>query len=252
MAAFVLYPAWVNEVDLKPTQNPYYSGIEQVGIGAFPFLPGRNNSWLVNYFIQHLGLKPTAKPNEVVYPIANPDKFSLEEPARIAYTGLKTYKHLDLTLVANLRKIKYKTPAYLNGFLNGTAKYYHIPVTTLNNKDIAYQVVLETRYFVIAVPENLNSATAITAHFIYKVKNIKQVRRCDLTVEQAGSLDQKTEYYWLFELASSSAMPHVLNCTATQGFAVFMSTAQEVLAGKSWQELVADRVYKTSFSQQPL
>ena len=249
LAAFVLYPAWVNEDDLKPTQNPYYSGIEQVGIGAFPFLPGRNNSWLVNYFIQHLGLdqKPQLKPNEVVYPTANPDRFSLEEPARIAYTGLKIHRYEDLTLLANMRQIASKDENYVNSFANGTARYYHTPVKTLKNRLIPHHLIFETRFLAIAAPISKQLSSSLSVKFIYKVLKVSQKRRCDLTLEQAGTTSNKNDLYWLFELGEARQIQPALGCTANAGFVIFMTTALELLAGKkTWPQLFADRVYKNS------
>lgn len=247
LAAFVLYPAWVNEEDLNPTQNPYHSAIEQVGIGAFPFLPGRNNTWLVNYFIQHLGEKPKLNTNELVYPIANPDRFSLEEPARIAYTGLKIHRYEDLTLLANMRQIASKDENYVNSFANGTARYYHTPVSTLKNRLIPHHLIFETRFLALAAPSNKQLSSSLSVKFIYKVLKVSQKRRCDLTLEQAGTTSNKNDLYWLFELGEATQIQPALDCTANASFVIFMTTALELLAGKkTWRELFADRVYKNS------
>ena len=53
IGAFVLYPGWYpNQTDLS--KNPYTEGINAVGIGAFPALPGQDCRWLKSFLEQNL------------------------------------------------------------------------------------------------------------------------------------------------------------------------------------------------------
>jgi hypothetical protein len=108
-----------------------------------------------------------------------------------------------LALVAHLAPAKGRDKNYLQRFEEGKAKWYHIPVETTERLkySISRNVMNETRQCAIAVPkkeisnQKETSIKAIT--FIYDVISITTARRCDLSVEQAGSTSSKTEKYWL-------------------------------------------------------
>jgi len=53
IGAFVLYPGWYpNQTDFS--KNPYSDGIDAIGIGAFPALPGQDCRWLKSFLEQNL------------------------------------------------------------------------------------------------------------------------------------------------------------------------------------------------------
>ena len=53
IGAFVLYPGWYpNQTDFS--KNPYSDGIDSIGIGAFPALPGQDCRWLKSFLEQNL------------------------------------------------------------------------------------------------------------------------------------------------------------------------------------------------------
>ena len=54
IGAYALYPGYY---DQRSAENPYQESIEQVGIGAFSFLPTHDNKWLKDFLVEQLGLE---------------------------------------------------------------------------------------------------------------------------------------------------------------------------------------------------
>lgn len=52
--AYALYPGYF--AAQAPKQNPYHESIENIDIGAFPMLPGKEQKWLVEFLREMLGL----------------------------------------------------------------------------------------------------------------------------------------------------------------------------------------------------
>lgn len=65
--AYALYPGYFEEQ--KEGKNPYHEAIDEIDIGAFPFLPGdglqSNNKWLIEFLSERLGVKPQQVPNSM-------------------------------------------------------------------------------------------------------------------------------------------------------------------------------------------
>jgi len=65
--AYALYPGYFEEQ--KEGENPYHEAIDEIDIGAFPFLPGEglqsNNKWLIEFLSERLGVKPQQVPNSM-------------------------------------------------------------------------------------------------------------------------------------------------------------------------------------------
>lgn len=64
--AYALYPGYF--ANQESTKNPYQEAIDEIDIGAFPFLPGSDDKWLIEFLSQRLGLQPqvTTKTNHKV------------------------------------------------------------------------------------------------------------------------------------------------------------------------------------------
>ncbi len=76
IGAYVLYPGWYpNQHD--SSSNPYYSGIDAVGVGAFPALPGQKSNWLKLFLEKNLLIGADS-----------PEKILSEKSVLIAPTGL--------------------------------------------------------------------------------------------------------------------------------------------------------------------
>jgi hypothetical protein len=84
LSAFALYPGPTDQRQ-ELQSNPYWAGIEEVGIGAFPLVPGRENLWLKEYlrrcFLPFSGWEPAQVLNQ--------------DSVRIPVTGL-IYQEEDL------------------------------------------------------------------------------------------------------------------------------------------------------------
>lgn len=240
LGAFVLYPGWF---DQKTSSNPYETSIQDVGIGAFPMLPDPNrpNMWLRTFLEKQFG-KPAENTGEsdfwsTPYPIVESDKHFAGDSARIATTGTFLSHYKDLALVAHLAPAKDRNKDYLQRFEEGKAGWYHIPVATTDDKkySISRNVMNETRQCAIAVPEKGEKLKKLA--FIYDVIAITTVKRCNLTIEQAGSLSSKTAKYWLIELGASRPIAQPIVDKGFRNFAVFHTSATDIAASKPWSDL---------------
>ncbi len=228
LGAFVLYPGWFDE---DQSENPYNNSIDDVGIGAFPLLPERPNLWLRQFLEKQFGNAKSATP----YVRPESDRYLVEDSARIAVTGAYLSQYHDLALVAYTAPAKGRDLSYVNKFLNGTASWYHIPVTTTLKKSISHHIMQESRYCALAAYDATHAQRII--EFIYDIVSIEIKKRCDLTVEQAGSLSNKTDEYWLIKLGSSRKLTQPVTTASVRHFKIFHTSASDLIASKKWEEL---------------
>ncbi|WP_127471588.1 hypothetical protein [Thiomicrorhabdus aquaedulcis] len=72
--AYALYPGYFD--GKNPEKNPYHEAIDEIDIGAFPFLPGKTeNWWLIDFLGGRLGLT-----------LKSDDSYAIKE-------GMPTYAH---------------------------------------------------------------------------------------------------------------------------------------------------------------
>ena len=225
LGAFVLYPGWFDEVN---TDNPYNDAIEAVGIGGFPLLPGRTNQWLQEFFEARFGNA------NVNYTIPEPDQYLVEDSARIAPMGTYLGRYEDLTLAAPLGGGREKQ--YTQRFQQGTAGWYHMPLNTTDKKSIARNAMREVRHCAIAVYHGGSKERFVT--HCYEVKSVRLVKRCDMSIAQAGKIDSDNEAeYWLFELGYARPLPQPLSMSGLRAFKFQLTNAAELLTAKNWDEL---------------
>lgn len=225
LGAFVLFPGWFDEA---VGENPYGDAIEAVGIGGFPLLPGRPNKWLQDFLTARFGNPNTS------YTAPELDQYLVEDSARIAPLGTNIVRYADLTLAAPLGPVIGRDEQYKQRFLNGTAGWYHIPLKTTDKKSIVRNAMREVRHCAIAVP-HMGQGKIIT--YLYEVKSVRLVKRCDLNIEQAGKLDAGNDAeYWLFELGFSRPLPQPLSLPG-RTFRFQLTKAAALLGAKSWDEL---------------
>lgn len=224
LGAFVLYPGFFDE---SISVNPYGDAIEAVGIGGFPALPGRPNLWLREFLAAKFGRLDRASA------MSGPDRFFAEDSARIAPLGTKISRYSELTLAAPLGPTAERDRQYIQRFRNGTASWYHIPLSTTDRRSVVRNAMREIRYCAVAVP---NDDQKLAIEFLYEVKSIRLVQRGQLSIEQSGKSVPSSAEYWLLELGYSRpiTIPIFL---PNDGFVFRLTDAEAVLAGKCWGDL---------------
>ncbi|ADL55627.1 restriction endonuclease-like protein [Gallionella capsiferriformans] len=233
LGAFVLYPGWFEE---DAGANPYKDAIDSVGIGGFPLLPGQNNKWLQGFLTNCFGILQYENDasKELTYFIPHPDQFFAEDSGRIAQSGTSLSRYTDLTLTAPLGPDRSKV--YSEHYCDGSARWYHIPLSTTNKFSVERNAMREVRYCAIAHGD----ADGRHITHLYPVKSVKLKNRCDLSIEQTGRMDsEKNTKYWLFELGYAQPLPTALIFPVFPHFKFRLTSAADVLTTKSWNDLPA-------------
>lgn len=203
---FTLYPGYFDQKEGKAS-NPYTQGIEQVGIGAFALLPsqgGRHAHWLTKYLIEQLGAKPVTQ--NVQYNSRKADALYVREVSRIPYHGMKQVRYSNLVMTARIGNNR--SPEYVKSFKDGSARHYHMPVSTFSMQ-FGSVLVDEVHYLAIAYFEPEEGEAEI-AH-VWPVKCVKFLPRKNICISQAGAeYSDSRESYYLFELGKSVALVNKL------------------------------------------
>lgn len=229
VGAFVLYPGWFDEA---AGTNPYAAAVEAVGIGGFPLLPGRDNRWLQAFLKEKFGDLSEAAP---ICRVPDADEHLLHESVRIAPTGLSLSRYENLTLVASLGNISGRDEHYVARFMNGTAGWYHIPASTTDKK-ITRTVMREFSFCAVAV--HPAGAGERLIEYLYDVTSVKLMKRCELTVEQAGSVDPNNQNeYWLLKLGASQRLSTAVSTSGGRRFRFRLTGASDLLTAKNWNDL---------------
>lgn len=203
--AFALYPGFF-EQEIQP--NPYSDSIAQVGIGAFALLPSQSSasgqSWLQDFLSEQIGLAPQA-PSDAYPTLTHEDDASsqtdhwyIQEAARIPYYGMRQVRYPDLTLTAPLGGQRGRQSAYFDAFIQGRAKWYHLPQRTFQAK-FKHHVAQEIRYLALATTDEHQSQYK-QIETLWPVRGVSLVARRTLSAEQAGREVESDEPYYLFEL----------------------------------------------------
>lgn len=235
--AFALYPGYFNQKKAGVDANHYAKAISEIGIGAFPLLPssdGNNGSlWLQEFLKDKLGKKKTTYPTPALS-----DKHYVDESVRIPYTGLNQTRYSELTMTMALGASKGRAKEYSERFEQGTALWYHVPETSITKK-YASSIVNELRYCAIAT---ISPGSAFrTVDHVWPVKSARLVPRKELTVEQAGSLSNKDDMYWLLELGKAFKLETPVSGFSRRDFksSMRLTTLGELSSAKPFGE-VAD------------
>ncbi len=225
LGAYVLYPAWLDE---GQSGNPYQEAIDAVGIGGFPLLPGQSNQWLRDFLVACFGEA------SVSYSIPESDKYFVEDSARIVPLGMQLSRYSDLTLASPLGPTAGRDKDYLQRFKAGQAGWYHIRLAATDNKAIARNIMQELRYCAVLVHHT--GTERIITH-LYEVKSVRLVRRCDLSVVQAGKVSYDQTEYWLLELGYARPLEQPVTMSGLRAFRFQLTNAADLLKAKSWEEL---------------
>ncbi|MGL4221251.1 MAG: nuclease domain-containing protein, partial [Shewanella sp.] len=209
--AFALYPGFFVQTQ-RP--NPYAAAIEEVGIGAFALLPSQADThycghhWLLEFLQAQIGPAPTPQTghsNAAIYSTAGiAERLYVQEAARIPYYGMRQVLYPDLTLTAALGGQSGRSKDYFKAFEQGTARWYHLPLSTFLEK-FKQHVAEEIRYLALASTSDTQHTTK-QIDKLWPVKSVAVVPRKAITAEQAGKEDDSTELYYLFELGKPLAL----------------------------------------------
>lgn len=200
--AFALYPGYFDQAEGKDV-NPYAQGIAQVGIGAFALLPsqgGGHAHWLTHYLLEQLGAKPVNE--NVTYNTGKADALYVREASRIPYHGMKQVRYSNLVMTARIGNNR--SSEYVKAFKEGTAKYYHMPVSTFSLQ-FGSVLVDEVRYLAVAYFEPGGRDAEIA--YVWPVKSVNVLLRKDIYTWQTGDVHSETEKsYYLFELGEPAGL----------------------------------------------
>jgi hypothetical protein len=223
LGAYVLYPGWHDETG---TSNTYDEAIGAVGIGGFPLLPGRPNKWLRDFLTGRFGNA------NMIYVIREPDQYLAEDSARIATTGTYLGRYKDLTLATSLGPDRSET--YVERYRQGTAGWYHMPVTTPDNNSVERNVMREVRYLTAGVYYSDKKGRFIS--HLYEVKSVRLVKRREISAEQAGKASSSRDEYWLFELGYAQPLDSQIEMSIRRGkFPCELVQAADLLKAKDWK-----------------
>lgn len=230
--AFVLYPAMADEA---MQTNPYQRSIDDVGIGAFPALPGQANQWLAAFLRSRLPVPTSTQEPLGVSEYFSPDAYFVESPLRIPPTGTSIERYRDLTLVASLGDNVVRGAGYLAAFENGMAQWYHMPLSTTVQRSGGVELMMQVRFcaFVVRYP---NQPHKLIKH-VYEVKSIRLDKRCNLDESQTGLPSKKTAEYWLFELGSATALSVPIEVADDAHFKLKTTNLPSLKQGLAWDKL---------------
>jgi len=202
--AFALYPGYYPQSGANVDRNPYHIAVREIGIGAFPLVPGQvagsgeeGNAWLRAFLEEKLG-------SDLYGIAANADHLYIQDCARIPATGMLQTRYPELTMVVTGAPQNGRTPDYLQRFRDGSAGWYHMRLYASERDNIPQNLMREIRFCVITAydPE----AGEKRADWLWHVEMVSLVRRSDLTIEQTGKAGSGNDLYWLFKLSSSKRL----------------------------------------------
>lgn len=186
--ALALYPGHFAQDDY----NPYADAIKEIGIGAFPLLPGASSDgWLLDYLRSQIG-------DTGNYTHEMADALFVQDAARIPVHGMKQVLYPDLCMTISLGGARERDRDYFERFEQGTAGWYHMPQATFVGK-FEQHVVEEIRYLALArtSPSDSNSKQIDR---IWPVLGVRLGPRHAITAAMAGKASTSDTAYYLFKL----------------------------------------------------
>ena len=238
IGAFALYPGWFE--NQGENDNPYGESIEAVGIGAFPLLPRQANHWLAAFLKSQLGECHGTK-----YEVKEADELYLQESVRIAPCGMKQYRHKDLLLAVGI----YKTSlmSYYKPFESGTAKYYHMPVSTSDGCKISRYVMRELSYCAFSV---LGDGGRICKH-VYPVQSVTKKKRHEINDIAGGETARNPDAdYWVIELGNSNEITP-LRADTGRHFKTRLVDYNTFESVQRWEDIPAQRYRRNFPAEEP-
>jgi len=158
----------------------------------FALLPSDDSATWLSHFLK----------NQILHGASHQgfaDNYYLQDAARIPVRGMEQVLYPDLVMTAALGDKEGRLEEYFERFKDGTAKYYHMPKSTLVNKFQQKHIVDEIRYLALAIDDS-ESSKAI--YKIWPVKSAVLLPRSELTLEQTGKESTSSELFYLFMLGA--------------------------------------------------
>lgn len=237
--AFALYPGYF---DQEHTSNPYAEAIKEISIGAFALLPGADGNsghrWLLNFLSEQIGNKPSQPTTYSTAAIE--ERLYVQDAARIPYHGMKQVLYPDLTMTASLGSSDNRSDEYFKAFIDGSARYYHMPQATFKLK-FREHVVEEVRFLALAF---VDDSKCLSIHKVWPVREVQLLPRCDITREQSGKSSDSSELYLLFELGYPLNLRHPVQNVIQGSFRESMKLTTLTLLEKAEEFSVVETVYK--------
>ena len=231
--AYALYPGYFDQA--CQDVNPYQEAIQQIDIGAFPLLPSQSglngSTWLTQFLQDKIG---TFDP--LTYSTAVSDYLYLEDSARIPYRGLSVSNKRALTFVMPSAPKKGRTKVYVDGFLNGQAKWYHVPVKTIAS-DYEKTIMYELEY--LAVASILKGSHARQIEYVWPIRTVTLKKRFEINEEQSGVNKKGDEVYWLLELDRPIKLNRAIANVPSRSFkdAIKLTTLNALNEADTFQEI---------------
>jgi len=157
----------------------------------------------------------------------------LQESVRIPPHGLKLYRHADLILAADIYS---KEHLYVDPFRNGSAQWYHIPESTIQNYKISRYVIREMKYCAFTTKIK---AGRICRH-IYPVESVELKRRNEINDYAGGPSKRKSgdSMYWLIKLGKSFEAPSTLYARdKSRRFGLRLVSFRDFSKAGSWDDI---------------
>ena len=207
--AFALYPGFFDQLN---TENPYQHAINEIGIGAFALLPSsigqgeQTNSghyWLQEFLRQQIGGTSTlSRMNEMQ------EQLYVQEAARIPYHGMKQVLYPNLTMTASLGIRTDRDADYFKSFKECTAKYYHMPAATFEEKFKSH-IAEEIQFLALSFTDD-ETYEFKSIRNVWPILSIQLISRNNINQEKTGKHSKIEDLYYLFELGKPLALPLVL------------------------------------------
>ena len=118
-------------------------------------------------------------------------------------------------LVFTARLDQNRQASYTQAFVEGRAKWYHIPTSVFNDK-FGNHIAKEICYLAIAEPHE----KMLEFSQIYRVISVKSVKRSEIDAEKSGIVESEVKHdiYWLFELGEPLTLNSKVTATNGSGF----------------------------------
>ena len=168
----------------------------------------------------------------------DPDRFYVEDSARIPYQKMSVNRYGNLVLLATAAPTTGRTQAYLDSFSNGTARWYHMRLHATERLSMQQSAINEVGHCAIAVSRPSSMDREI--HFSYPVLSIALKKRSELSVEMTGTAEaarNPDELYWLFELGAAKPLPTPVRKSGLRGHHVKLTDTSALYQATQWNEL---------------